>query len=123
RVFPIRLTVCDLAHDVISERDRANRLALAGQRNTSPAIAVAADYRAHYIRQLRTAKGIRNKQYGAFAPIPIDASRSIVKPVAFYLPQFHPIPENDLWWGKGFTEWTNVSKAVPQFEGHYQPRF
>ena len=86
---------------------------------------VAIDYKVKdfldgmYIQE--ATKPTESSKYVPLIPLRTDHSLCKVKLIAFYLPQFHTVPENDEWWGKGFTEWTNVTRAIPQFVGHYQP--
>ena len=64
----------------------------------------------------------KSSDYVEIAEDNITISNNILKIIAFYLPQFHTFPENEKWHGRGFTEWTNVTKTIPQYTGHHQPQ-
>lgn len=89
--------------------------------NESTEISLLQDQAQVYLDLLQIEKNQRSTHYKSITSSPQKNTNLPIKAIAFYLPQYHPIPENDTWWGKGFTEWMNVTRAIPQYIGHYQP--
>jgi len=95
---------------------------LTGSNNLSAKLVKTA--KSDYLTQISSIpfEGDNNSEYVKKANNSFSLEPRHIKCIAFYLPQFHPFPENNEWWGEGFTEWTNVTKSIPMFTGHYQPR-